>query len=156
MTAIIAFKSSLFIDGEQLPKQATCDGADVSPQLSWETPPEGTQSIALLCDDPDAPGKTWVHWVIFNIPPSVTKLEEGVPKEGILLSGAKQGINDFGNIGYGGACPPPGHGTHRYFFKLFALDSALDLDAGATQKEVEEAMQGHILAQGQLMGTYSR
>ena len=120
MVATLSLKSSLFEEGGKLPKQVTCDGANVSPQLSWGNVPEGTQTFAIICDDPDAPGKTWVHWVLFNLPPSVTNLNEGVPKSPLLVNGGKQGKTDFGDIGYGGACPPRGHSIHRYFFKIIS------------------------------------
>jgi len=151
----IELTSTAFKAGEIIPKQFTGDGADQSPSLRWSEPPSGTKSIALICDDPDAPRGTWVHWVLFNLPAQARELEEGVPTTETLGSGAKQGKNDFGNIGYGGPAPPKGN-PHRYFFKLYALDAALDLPAGATKAELEKAMNGHILAEGQLMGTYQR
>ena len=129
--------------------------SDQSPPLRWSEPPSGTKSIALICDDPDAPRGTWVHWVLFNLPAQARELEEGVPTKETLGTGAKQGKNDFGNIGYGGPAPPKGK-PHRYFFKLYALAVAVDLSAGATKAELEKAMKGHILAEGQLMGTYKR
>ena len=151
----IEITSTAIQQGESIPKQYTGDGADRSPPLRWSEPPSGTKSIALICDDPDAPGATWVHWVIFDLPPQIRELTEGVPTTETLGNGAKQGTNDFGNIGYGGPAPPKGK-PHRYFFKLYALDAALDLPTGATKAEVENAMKGHILAEGQLMGTYKR
>lgn len=143
-----------FTAGGAIPKQFTCDGADISPALSWNDPPAGAQSFSLIADDPDAPVGTWVHWVLFDLPPNVRSLSQNVPKTGQLESGARQGMNDFDKIGYGGPCPP--RGTHRYFFKLYALDTKLNLKAGATKKEVERAQQGHVLAQGEYMGRYSR
>ena len=126
-----------------------------SPPLHWSEPPEGTQSLALICDDPDAPVGTWVHWVLFNLPAETRELEEGLPTTETLSNGAKQGKNDFGKIGYGGPAPPKGK-PHRYFFKLYALDKAVDLSPGATKAKLVEAMKGHILAEGQLVGKYGR
>ena len=143
-----------FTAGGAIPKQFTCDGADISPALAWNDPPAGAQSFSLIADDPDAPVGTWVHWVLFDLPPNVRSLSQNVPKTGQLESGARQGMNDFDKIGYGGPCPP--RGTHRYFFKLYALDTKLNLKAGATKKEVERAQQGHVLAQGEYIGRYSR
>jgi Raf kinase inhibitor-like YbhB/YbcL family protein len=127
----------------------------MSPPLAWTDAPEGRASFALIADDPDAPGRTWVHWVIFNIPPNVGGLSENTPTNDRLGDGSLQGANDFRRIGYGGPCPPPGS-PHRYFFKLYALDTKLDLEAGATKAQLEAAMQGHILAEAQLMGTFRR
>jgi Raf kinase inhibitor-like YbhB/YbcL family protein len=149
----IELTSSVFRNG-RIPSHYTCDGDDVSPPLAWNNIPPGTKSLALIADDPDAPNKTWVHWVIFNIPPFVDGLPEDVRHDGLLPNGACQGRNDFGRIGYGGPCPPSG--THRYFFKLFALDTLLDLEPGSSKDEVLEAMQGHILGQSELMGEYRR
>ena len=150
----IEVKSEAFEEGGMIPKKYTCDGEDVSPPLSWTGVPEGTEALALICDDPDAPVGTWVHWVIFNIPPDTTGLSENIPPERVLESGTRQGRNDFGNIGYGGPCPP--RGTHRYYFKLYALDKKVDLEPGATKDELLKAMEGHILAEGRLMGRYKR
>ena len=146
--------SPAFKEGEMIPKKYTCDGENVSPPLKWDSVPEGVKSLALISDDPDAPMGTWVHWVIFNIPPSVTELSENIPSKEILDNGAKQGTTDFGRVGYGGPCPPGG--THRYFFKLYALDTELALRSGTTKKELLKAMERHILAEGQLMGKYKR
>jgi len=151
----IELTSTAFKSESSIPKHYTGDGADQSPPLHWTEPPSGTKSLALICDDPDAPRSTWVHWVLFNLPPSTRKLEEGVPTTATLDNGAKQGKNDFGNNGYGGPAPPKGK-VHRYFFKLYALDVLLDLPSGATKAQLEVAMKGHILAEGQLMGTYNR
>lgn len=150
----ITIKSSAFEEGGMIPSHYSCDGKDVSPQLTWEGIPDGTKSIALICDDPDAPMGTWVHWVIFNIPADAKELPEGVPAQKKLENGSLQGTNDFRKIGYGGPCPPGG--PHRYYFKLYALDAMIKLDAGATKKQLLAAMEGHILAQGQLMGKYTR
>lgn len=147
-------KSPVFDAGGAIPKKHTCDGADVSPPLLWNTVPEKTQSLALICDDPDAPMGVWVHWVIFNLPAETRELPESVPPQKMLPNGAKQGLNDFRRIGYGGPCPPSGE--HRYFFKLFALDAKLDLEAGAKKADVLKAMEGHILSESKLMGRYRR
>jgi Raf kinase inhibitor-like YbhB/YbcL family protein len=151
----ITLTSTAFQPGATIPKQYTGDGPDRSPPLAWSEPPAGTTSLAVICDDPDAPRGTWVHWVLFNLPGQTRDLAEGVPTAETLGSGAKQGKNDFGNIGYGGPAPPRGK-PHRYFFKLYALDGAVDLPAGTTKAQLVEAMKGHILAEGQLMGTYGR
>jgi len=150
----IQITSSAFSEGGMIPERYTCDGRDVSPDLNWDGIPEETRTLALICDDPDAPVGTWVHWVLFNIPAKQTGLPAEVVSKAELAGGAKHGINDFQRPGYGGPCPPGG--THRYFFKLYALDIELDLDSGATKARLEEAMQGHILAEGQLMGKYTR
>ncbi|HUO61468.1 MAG TPA: YbhB/YbcL family Raf kinase inhibitor-like protein [Candidatus Acidoferrales bacterium] len=150
-----SIKTSAFSDGGSIPKQYTCDGADVSPALSWSGAPSGTQSFALIADDPDAPVGTWTHWVIWDIPAQATGLPEGVPKNESLSDGSRQGKNDFKRIGYGGPCPPPGK-PHRYFFKLYALGSKLDLKAGASKAELERAMSGHVLVEAKLMGKYAR
>lgn len=147
-------KSQAFAQGGLIPAKHTCDGADVSPPLAWSGAPAGTKSFALISDDPDAPVGTWVHWVMWNIPAEARALEENVPKKDTLPNGARQGTTDFKRIGYGGPCPPSG--IHRYYFKLYALDAALDLQASTTRKVLEKTMQGHILAQAELMGTYSR
>ncbi|GAB4344121.1 MAG: YbhB/YbcL family Raf kinase inhibitor-like protein [Candidatus Abyssubacteria bacterium] len=146
--------SNAFKNGTTIPKKYTCEGEDVSPPLSWSAPPNGTKSIVLICDDPDAPVGTWVHWVLFGLSPDTTSLPEGVPAQE-TAQGATQGRNDFGNLGYGGPCPPPGP-AHRYFFKLYAIDKELNLKPGATKAEVMKAIEGHILAEAQLMGKYGR
>jgi Raf kinase inhibitor-like YbhB/YbcL family protein len=150
----IEITSSAFEEGGMIPAKYTCDGSDVSPPLQWDTVPEGTKRIALICDDPDAPMGTWVHWVLFNLPADTREVAEDIPADEILPNGAKQGVSDFGRIGYGGPCPPGG--THRYFFKIYALDTELDLRAGADKPQLLEAMEGRILAQGQLLGKYKR
>jgi len=147
--------SSAFSGAGMIPKKFTCDGPDVSPPLRWTQAPAKTQSFALIVDDPDAPVGTWVHWVLYNLPANTTELPEGVEKQEQLTSGATQGRNDFRRIGYGGPCPPPGT-PHRYFFKLYALDTKLTLKAGATKAELERAMKGHILGQAELIGRYGR
>jgi len=147
--------STAFRNGEVIPKKYTGDGADVSPPLKWTEPPEGTKSFALICDDPDAPMGTWVHWVIYNLPAGVRELPEGVPAQKDLPNGARQGVNDFRKIGYNGPAPPRGS-AHRYFFKLYALSSVPNLPAGASKKDLLKAMEGQILGQSQLMGKYKR
>jgi hypothetical protein len=147
-------RSSAFEEGELIPIKYTCDGEDVSPPLSWTQPPKEAKSMVLICDDPDAPMGTWVHWVLFGLSPDTLELAEGISHEKDVLGGAKQGLNDFRKYGYGGPCPPGG--THRYFFKLYAVDTHVSLNAGATKNEVLNAIKGHILAEGQLMGRYSR
>ena len=151
----LTIKSSVFSDGDMMVAKYTCKGEDVSPSLSWDGVPSGTKSFALICDDPDAPFMTWVHWVIYDIPANVTELSEGVPKDNTLSSGAKQGRNDFRKIGYGGPCPPPG-GPHRYFFKLYALNAMLNLEPGLTKKALLKKMEGHILEEAQIIGKFKR
>jgi Raf kinase inhibitor-like YbhB/YbcL family protein len=147
--------STVFEDGTAIPAQYTGDGEDTSPPLRWSDPPAQTRTFALICDDPDAPRGTWVHWVLFNLPANSRELREGVPTAETLDNGAKQGKNDFGTIGYGGPAPPKGK-AHRYFFKVYAVDIILDLPAGATKEQLLAAMKGHIVADGQLMGRYQR
>lgn len=151
----IVLSSSAFQQGEKIPTVYTCDGKDLSPPLQWQGLPAETKSIAIICDDPDAPMGTWVHWVIFNLPGTLTSLEAGVLKVKSLENGAIQGWNDFGRIGYGGPCPPRGS-THRYFFKIYALDAILQLEPDIDKELLAQAMQGHILAEGHLMGKYHR
>lgn len=146
--------SAAFTEGGMIPKQFTCDGADISPSLSWSSVPEGTKSIAIIVDDPDAPAGTWVHWLLYNLPPDLKGLPENIPAKETLANGGMQGMTDFRRMGYGGPCPPSG--THRYFFKVYALDSILDLFPGAIKKRLLLAMEGHILAEGELMGKYRR
>jgi Raf kinase inhibitor-like YbhB/YbcL family protein len=151
----IQLTSSAFAQGAAIPVKYTCDGEDASPPLAWTGVTAGAKSIALICDDPDAPVGTWVHWVLYALPPATAELQAKVPTAQTLPSGARQGINDFKRIGYGGPCPPRGK-PHRYFFKLYALDSEITLKPGASKPELLKAVQGHILAQGELMGTYQR
>lgn len=153
----IKLSSSAFSDGGEIPTKYTCDGDDVSPLLSIENAILGAKSLALIVDDPDAPGGVFVHWVIWNIPPNTTSIPENVPSTEVveLLDGAKQGVNDFGKLGYRGPCPPSGP-PHRYIFKLYALDTTLGLGAGASKAELEDAMRGHILAETTLTGKYGR
>jgi Raf kinase inhibitor-like YbhB/YbcL family protein len=137
-----------------IPARYTCDVQDISPPLQWQGIPEETESIALISDDPDAPMGTWVHWVMWNIPADKTGLPESVPPDPQLPDGSCQGISDFRRPGYGGPCPPSG--THRYYFKVYALDTKLDLPRQSLKPDLVQAMKGHILAQGELMGTYKR
>lgn len=144
--------SSAFREGEMIPQKYGFRDENISPPLAWSGVPEGTQSIAIICDDPDALGGTWVHWVIFSIPAASEGLQEGVSREGMLDDGSAQGVNDFKKIGYDGPAPP--YGVHKYVFKVFALDTALDLQAGATKKELLSRMAGHILGEGKLIGRF--
>ena len=157
--------SPAFTDGGTIPKAFTCDGADRSPPLQWSGVPQAARSLVLICDDPDAPAGTWSHWVVFNLPPDVTSLEEGIaaelaaapePRPAVkqVLRTTVQGKNDFGKIGYGGPCPPSG--SHRYVFRLYAVDRSLDVSAGATRAEVLRAIEGHVVAEGKLTGKYAR
>lgn len=150
----ITITSTVFTEGDMIPRDYTCDGRDLSPPLSWTGAPEGTKSLALICDDPDAPVGTWVHWVLFNIPATANELPQSMPPDKILEDGSRHGINDFRKFGYGGPCPPGG--THRYYFKIYALDTELTQEPGLTKAELLKAMEGHILAEGQLMGRYKR
>ncbi len=151
----IQLTSTAFAEGQPIPVIHTCDDRNVSPPLSWSNLPAGTKSLALITDDPDAPGGTFVHWVVYGIPPNVTELPQGVPTTEALSNGAKQGTTGFGRVGYAGPCPPRGK-PHRYFFKLYALDSELQIKVRATKQDVLNAIKGHVLAEGQLMGTYQR
>ena len=148
-------KSPVLANKGYIPDGYTCDGKNISPEISWSGAPQKTASFALICDDPDAPFGTWTHWVVYNIPADVSKLDENLPKEGELKGGVSQGVNDFGEIGFGGPCPPAGK-AHRYFFRLYALDMMLKLDKGAAKKNVEKAMVGHILAEASIYGLYQR
>jgi Raf kinase inhibitor-like YbhB/YbcL family protein len=150
-----AISSAAFPNGGDIPKKFTCDGADVSPELSWIDPPSGTQSFVLIVDDPDAPVGTWTHWVLFDLTAATTSLAEGVNKIDELPGGERQGRNDFRKIGYNGPCPPPGK-PHRYFFKIYALKEKLDLKPGASRQEVEQGMKSLVLAQAEWMGKYGR
>ncbi len=147
--------SSAFDKGEVIPAKYTCDGSDRSPGLTWHGVPREAKSLVLVSDDPDAPAGSWVHWVVYNIPAGASGLAEGVPPEEIVEHGAAQGRNDFGRLGYGGPCPPPGK-PHRYFFRLFALDANLKLPPGLQRSEVMERVKDHILTETQVMGYYSR
>jgi len=146
--------SSAFSNEGTIPANYTCDGSDMSPPLAWSGAPAGTKSYALVVDDPDAPAGTWVHWVVWNIPATVNALAENVAKTAELPDGTRQGISDFKRPGWGGPCPPSG--THRYYFKLYALDALLVVSAPATKRDLEAAMKDHILGQATLLGTYTR
>ncbi len=148
--------SDAFLSGDMIPIRHTCEGRDLSPPLTWGDPPEGTRSFALVCEDPDAPRGIWVHWVLFNLPAQVRGLPQGVEPDPELADGSRQGRNDFGRLGYGGPCPPPGRGPHRYYFRLYALDTLLALPPGATRADLLAAMDGHVLATAELMGRFER
>jgi len=150
----ISVRSSVFQEGGMIPPKYTCDGDDMSPPLEWTGIPEATKSLALISDDPDAPVGTWVHWVMWNIPSDLNGLAEDVPPHPELLDGSRQGLSDFRRPGYGGPCPPSG--VHRYYFKVYALDAMLDLPSSTRKADLLKAMNGHILAEGQLMGKYRR
>ncbi|MFZ1040040.1 MAG: YbhB/YbcL family Raf kinase inhibitor-like protein [Anaerolineales bacterium] len=150
----LSVTSPAFKSGSPIPAVYTCKGDNTSPALSWTDPPSNTKSFALTMDDPDAPGGIWVHWVIYNIPASARGLQVAAPAKAQLTDDSLNGVNSWGKLGYGGPCPPSG--THRYFFKLYALDTLLDLASGANKQQVLSAMQNHILAQGELMGTVSK
>ena len=154
LEASMNLTSTAFSYGEPIPVKYSCKGEDVSPSLAWDEPPAGTKSLALIMDDPDAPAGTWDHWVLYNIPTSAHGWPENTPRDAELVNGAHQGKNSGGRIGYDGPCPPSG--THRYFFKLYALDTTLSLSSNADKKAVLAAMEGHILAQAELMGTFSK
>jgi Raf kinase inhibitor-like YbhB/YbcL family protein len=155
MPMTVQITSTAFTESKTIPQKYTCDGVNVSPPLSWSGIPSGAKSLALVADDPDAPGGTWVHWVIYNIPITLTSLPENVAKTATVEGIGTQGNNDFRKPGYGGPCPPKGS-IHRYFFKVYALDVLLNLKPGSVKADVEKAMRGHILVQGQLMGKYGR
>jgi Raf kinase inhibitor-like YbhB/YbcL family protein len=150
----LKISSAAFQDGSQIPSKYTCDGANVSPPLQWSGVPQSAKTIVLICDDPDAPAKTWVHWVVYDLPAGATTLPEALPANEKPAIGGKQGKNDFGKIGYGGPCPPSG--THRYFFKLYAIDTETSLEPSASKDQVLKTIEGHILAQGELIGKYKR
>lgn len=149
----LEIKSAAFQNGGDIPRKHTCDGGDVSPALSWSDAPAATRALAIIVDDPDAPGGTWVHWVLYDLPANAKELPEG-SGGAAAPNGAKQGANDFRKMGYGGPCPPGG--THRYYFKLYALDTPTDLKPGATKQQLLAAMKGHVLAEAELVGRYGR
>ena len=151
----IQLTSAAFPDGGRIPASFTCDGGNTSPALAWSQPPAGTKSFALIVDDPDAPGGTFVHLVIYNLPSTAHSLPASEPKQPQLADGSRQGRNDFGDIGYGGPCPP-GHTPHHYRFVLYAVDASLNLPAGATRRQLDDALKGHVVARGQTTGVYSR
>jgi Raf kinase inhibitor-like YbhB/YbcL family protein len=146
--------SGAFADGAPIPQDFSCEGENISPPLEWSDYPEGAQAFALICEDPDAPSGTWVHWVIYDIPGSQDYLPEGIAPDRVLENGALQGMNSWRRVGYGGPCPPGGR--HRYFFRVYALDAPLGLKPGVSNTTLLEAMAGHILGEGALMGTYQK
>lgn len=151
-----ALKSTAFSHGGEIPRKYTCTGENVSPALSWSEIPPQARSLTLIVDDPDAPAGTWTHWILWNIPLQATSLPEGVPpSQETLLNGARQGRNDFGRIGYGGPCPPPGR-PHHYYFRLYALGAILEVKSGAARGELENAMRAHVLGQAEWMGLFKR
>jgi Raf kinase inhibitor-like YbhB/YbcL family protein len=154
ITSPMKVTSDAFKDGELIPAEHTCDGKNISPLLRWKGAPAGTQSFAVLADDPDAPGGDWVHWVLYDLPPTVDMLPGGLPPDAKLANAEKQGTNDYGKLGYGGPCPPSG--VHRYLFKVYALDRMLGLEAGLRKKDLLKAMEGHVLGMGTLTGKYKR
>ena len=150
----LSITSPAFKNGSPIPALYSCKGRDISPALLWSDAPAGTKSLALIMDDPDAPGGTWVHWVVYNIPASAVELQEASPAQANLADGSLNGTNSWGKLGYGGPCPPSG--THRYFFKLYALDTMLSLPSGANKQNLLSAMMNHILALVELIGTFSK
>lgn len=148
-------KSRSFQNGQTIPKKHTCDGPDISPQLEWDNVPEGTVSFAIIMEDPDAPSGTWVHWLVYDLPAETRALPEGLASTETLPRGGAQGRNDFGRVGYGGPCPPPGR-PHRYFFRLYALNSRVNLPPGASKEELVRAMEGRIKDEAHLVGKYGR
>jgi Raf kinase inhibitor-like YbhB/YbcL family protein len=155
----ITLESPAFAPGKPIPRKYTGEGEDVSPPLKWVGVPKEAKELALICDDPDAPRpEPWVHWVIYKLPANLTELPENVPKQASPArpSGALQGKNSWGRIGYGGPMPPPGHGVHHYHFKLYALDAVLDLAPGLTKDDLLKKIRPHIIAEGELIGTYQR
>jgi len=153
--AALNLSSPAFTPGGAIPKQYSCEGEDYSPALTWTDVPQSAKTLALIVDDPDAPRGTFVHWVVYNLPASVRHLDENVAKEPTIAGGGNQGRNGFRRFGYGGPCPPPGP-THHYHFRLYALDSSLNMGPGATAAQVQAAIQGHVLATAELVGTYKR
>lgn len=159
MAGNLRLVTAAFDSGDVIPRKYTCEGDNVSPALSWTNVPEGTRSMALIVDDPDAPRGTFVHWVLFNLPPETGTLPENLQVDEHFSESEFQpveGVNDFGDMGYGGPCPPRGDTSHRYSFRLYALDTTLDLGEGATKKQVTQAMDGHVLDEADYMGTYRR
>ncbi len=155
----LSLKSSAFKNGDFIPRRYTGEGEDVSPPLTWSHVPEGTHEFVLICEDPDAPGEEpFVHWIVYNLSPNSTLIPEGLTAKPRVEAPirADQGVNSFGNIGYGGPMPPEGHGKHRYFFKLYALDTELGVPPGASKAEVLRAMSNHVIAEATLVGTYER
>lgn len=153
--AEIPISSDAFAEGERIPAQFSCGGENISPPLSWGDPPAGTKSLAVICDDPDAPSGLFTHWVLVNIPPNSRGLSGGVKKSPVLDDGSIHGANSYGKLEYSGPCPPPGR-PHRYYFRIYALDIPLKLRSPADRRAVDNAMKGHILAEGELLGIFSR
>jgi Raf kinase inhibitor-like YbhB/YbcL family protein len=151
----LEIQSPAISPGGEIPVKYTCDGPDISPPLRWTDPPVGTKGFALISDDPDAPGGTWVHWVLYGIPPTLRQLSEGLPAKDTVADIGRQGVNDFRRVGYGGPCPPRGP-AHRYFFKLYALDVQITLPPRKTKAELLKAIEGHVLGQAELLGRYQR
>jgi Raf kinase inhibitor-like YbhB/YbcL family protein len=147
--------SRAFLEGAPVPRGCTCDGEDLSPELAWTGTPPDTASIAVIVEDPDAPGGVFIHWVLFNLPAERAGLLSGIPRGPLLPDGSGQGVNSFGRTAYSGPCPPKGQ-RHRYFFRVFALDREVTIRGGATAGQLRSAMEGHVLAEGHLMGTYQR
>ena len=154
ITKPFTLTSSVFANGGSIPARYSCLGEEASPPLEWSEPPAGVKSFALVMDDPDAPMGTWVHWVLYNIPITAHGWPENTPDDAELVNGAMQGKNSGGEIGYGGPCPPSG--THRYFIKLYALDTMLNPGSGVNKEQLLSAMQGHVLAQSELIGVFSK
>jgi len=148
-------ESAAFTQGTLIPPRFSCSGENISPPLKWTNPPAGVRSFALIVDDPDAPGGIWTHWVVFNLPAQTRALDENAPKQDKLPNGGLQGTNSFESVGYGGPCPPPGK-AHRYFFRLYALDTVLTLQPRAPREDVVSALKGHTLGETQLMGLFKR
>jgi Raf kinase inhibitor-like YbhB/YbcL family protein len=148
----LSISCNAFGPGELIPKEYTCDGNDISPHVEWKNVPPAAKSLVLIVDDPDAPRGVWNHWLLYDIPPSTAGLPKGAPAP----AEARAGINDFGKAGYGGPCPPPGHGSHRYYFRLYALDDTLRLPVRVRRSQLEDAMSGHILEHAEYMGRYQR
>jgi Raf kinase inhibitor-like YbhB/YbcL family protein len=155
VTSKLALSSGAFDNGGPIPRKFTCDGEDVSPDLSWSGAPDGTDTFALIVDDPDAPGRTFTHWVVYNVPAAMSGIDEGMSAFDIVKAGASQGKNDFGQAGYGGPCPPRGK-PHHYHFRLYALDSVLDIPSGVSKGAVLAALKGHVLADTEIVGLYQR
>lgn len=151
----LELESAAFKNGEFIPVKYTCKGEDVSPPLEWKGVPENAKSIAIILDDPDAPMGTWVHWVLYEIPANKRKLPEGLKKDKVLDDGSKQGMTDFGRVGYGGPCPPPGP-AHRYFFRIYAIDGKLDLKPGLRKNAFLDAVKDHVIEEAELMGKFKR
>jgi hypothetical protein len=154
-SSVIKLKTTSFTPGGLIPKRFTCEGANVSPALAWTDPPAGTQSFAIIEDDPDAPSGTFVHWVVYDLPAAYRKLPEALSGDDQMPGGSRQGTNDFSRTGYSGPCPPPGR-PHRYFIRLYALDAILNLPPAATRKQLDAALQGPLLAQAALRGRFAR